>query len=197
MNFMPVILWSDALVFLLLAAGIAGARYIRKREHLLLPWRRVARNPTAMVSLLVLSLFVLVGLLDTLHYRAALPEGNNGATVYSPEVLSLFDKLVTPLRTDTEKTYSAPLAVTLYAKESVTDPSGHVLREFPRLRYGGASLTDVRQRDADVLRRGLTGALAGLAAGLLIALGSKRWLVQRRWPMRALLAATLVISVLI
>ncbi len=150
-----------------------------------------------MVSLLVLSLFVLVGLLDTLHYRAALPEKNSGETVYSPEVLSVFDKLVTPLRTQTEKTYSAPLAVTLYAKESVVDASGHVLREYPRLRYGGASLTDVRQRDADVLRRGLTGALAGLAAGLLIALGSKRWLVQRRWPMRALLVATLVISVLI
>jgi peptide/nickel transport system permease protein len=197
MSFMPVILWSDALVFLLLAAGIAGAMYIRKREHLLVPWQRVARNPAAMVSLLVLSLFLLVGLLDTMHYRAALPDRNNGATVYSPEVLSLFDKLVTPLRTDTEKTYSAPLAVTLYTKESEMDASGHVVREYPRLRYGGAGLTDVRQRDADVLRRGLTGALAGLAVGLLIALGCKRWLVRRRWPMRALLSTTLVISALI
>jgi peptide/nickel transport system permease protein len=197
MNFMPVILWSDALVFLLIAAGIASAWYVRQREHLLLPWRRVAQNPTAMVSLLVLSLFFLVGLLDTLHYRAALPETNNGETVYSPEVLSVFDKLVTPLRTQTEKTYSAPLAVTLYAKESVIDKSGHVLRDYPRLRYGGAHLTNVSQRDGDVLWRGLTGALAGLAAGLLVVLGSKRWLAQRGWPMRALLIATLIISVLI
>jgi peptide/nickel transport system permease protein len=197
MNFMPVILWSDALVFLLIAAGIASAWYVRQREHLLLPWRRVAQNPTAMVSLLVLSLFFLVGLLDTLHYRAALPETNNGETVYSPEVLSVFDKLVTPLRTQTEKTYSAPLAVTLYAKESVIDKSGHVLRDYPRLRYGGAHLTNVSQRDGDVLWRGLTGALAGLAAGLLVMLGSKRWLAQRGWPMRALLIATLIISVLI
>ena len=197
MSFMPVFLWSDKLIFLILAAGIACVWYVRQHEHLLVPWRRVARNPTAMVSLLVLSLFVLVGLLDTLHYRAALPDRNDGETVYSPEVLSLFDKLVTPLRTQTEKTYSAPLAVTLYAKESVIDASGHVLREYPRLRYGGASLTDVRQRDADIFWRGLTGALARLAAGLLISLASKRWLVQRRWPMRALLTTTLVISVLI
>src|SRR3972149_1712512 len=42
MNFMPVILWSDALVFLLLAAGIACAWYVRRHEALLLPWRRVA-----------------------------------------------------------------------------------------------------------------------------------------------------------
>ncbi len=197
MNFMPVILWSDALVFLLIAAGIASAWYVRQREHLLLPWRRVAQNPTAMVSLLVLSLFFLVGLLDTLHYRAALPETNNAGTVYSPEVLSVFDKLVTPLRTQTEKTYSAPLAVTLYAKESVIDKSGHVLRDYPRLRYGGAHLTNVSQRDGDVLWRGLTGALTGLAAGLLVVLGSKRWLARRGWPMRALLIATLIISVLI
>ncbi|MDD2915792.1 MAG: ABC transporter permease [Gallionella sp.] len=169
MNFMPVILWSDALVFLLLAACLAGAWYIRQREHLLLPWRRVARSATAMVSLLVLSLFLLVGLLDTLHYRAALPESNGGATVYSPEVLSVFDKLVEPLRTQTEKTYSAPLALTLYAKESFSDAQGRVLRVYPRLKFGGVHLADMAQRDGDVVKRALVGALAGFAVGLLIA----------------------------
>lgn len=197
MSFMPVFLWSDKLIFLLLAAGVASVWYVRQREHLLLPWRRVARKPTAMVSLLVLSLFVLVGLLDTLHYRAAIPSGDNGATVYSPEVLSLFDKLVTPLRTHTEKTYSAPLAITLYAKESVIDKAGHVLREYPRLRYGGASLTDVRQHASDVVKRGLTGALSGLALGLLIALASRRWLARRGWPWRSLLITTFILSALI
>jgi peptide/nickel transport system permease protein len=197
MSFMPVILWSDKLVFLLLAAVIAWAVYVRRHEHLLLPWRRVAQSATAMVSLLVLSLFLLVGLLDTLHYQVALPEKNGGETVYSPEVLSVFDKLVTPLRTQTEKTYSAPLAITLYAKESISDPSGNVLRDYPRLHYGGAKLTNIQQRDGDVLRRGLKGALVGLVAGLALAFGSKGWLVRRGWPVRALLIATLVISALI
>ena len=155
-------------MFLLLAAGIASAWYVRRHEHLLLPWRRVARSATAMVSLLVLSLFLVVGLLDTLHYRVALPEQNNGETVYSPEVLSVFDKLVEPLRTHIEKTYSAPLAVTLYAKESTADAQGNVVRDYPRLQYGGAHLTDVSQRDGDVVQRALIGALAGLLVGLLI-----------------------------
>jgi len=197
MSFMPVVLWSDALVFLLLVAGIACAWYIRQHEHLLLPWRRVAQSATAMVSLLLLSLFLLVGLLDTVHYRVALPENNSGDAAYSPEVLSVFDKLVTPLRTHTEKTYSAPLAVTLYAKESISDAQGRVSRVYPRLLYGGAHLTNVQQRDADVFWRGLTGALAGLVAGLLIALGGKGFLAQRGWPLRALLVATLIISALI
>jgi peptide/nickel transport system permease protein len=197
MSFMPVILWSDALVFLLLTSGIACAWYVRQREHLLLPWRRVAQSATAMVSLLILSMFLLVGLLDTLHYRAALPENNNGKTVYSPEVLSAFDKLVTPLRAQTEKTYSAPLALTLYAKESISDVHGNVLREYPRLRYGGAQLTDTQQQGNDVLWRALTGAMTGLLAGLLIALGAKRWSTKRGWPLRAMFIATLIISALI
>ena len=168
MSFLPVILWSDALVFLLLAACIASAWYIRQREHLLLPWRRVAQNTTAMVSLLVLSLFLLAGLLDTLHYRAALPEKNGGETVYSPEVLSVFDKLVEPLRLHTEKTYSAPFAVTLYAKESISDAQGNVLRDYPRLKYGGAHLAGEAQRDGDAVKRGLVGGVVGFAIGLLL-----------------------------
>ncbi len=197
MSFMPVILWSDALVFLLLAAGIATARHVRQREHLLLPWRRVAQSATAMVSLLVLSLFLLVGLLDTLHYRAALPETNGGEKVYSPEVLSVLDKLVEPLRTQTEKTYSAPFAVTLYAKESMSDAQGNVLRDYPRLKYGGAHLADKSQRDGDLLKRALLGALSGLLAGLLVALTGRRWLAQRSLPLRPMLVATMILAALI
>ena len=168
MNFMPEILWSDALVFILLAALVLSAWYVRRHEHLLLPWRRVGRSTTAMVSLLVLSLFVIVGLLDSLHYRAALPEKNAGETVYTPEVLSVFDKLVEPLRIRTEKTYSAPLAITLYAKESTTDAQGNVVRDYPRLQYGGAHLSDESLHDADVAKRALLGAIAGLLIGLSI-----------------------------
>jgi len=197
MSFMPVVLWSDALVFLLLGSCIAAAWYVRKREHLMLPWRRIAQSAPAMVSLLVLSLFLLVGLLDTLHYQVVLSEDNSGETVYSPEVLSVFDKLVTPLRTQTEKTYSAPLAVVLYAKESISDSSGSVHRGFPRLRYGGAGLSNVEQRDGDVLWRALTGALAGLVAGLAFVLGGRGWLARRGWPVRPLLITILIITTLI
>jgi len=197
MSFMPIMLWSDALVFLLLSSGIATAWYIRQREHLLLPWRRVAQSATAMVSLLVLSLFFAVGLLDTLHYRAALPETNGGEKVYSPEVLSVFDKLVEPLRLQTEKTYSAPYALTLYAKESMSDARGNVVHDYPRLRYGGAHLADVSQRDGDLLKRALLGGLGGLLAGLLITLGCRRWLAQRGLPLRALLVATLILAALL
>ena len=168
MTFIPVILWSDALVFLLLGAGVAVALYVRKREHLMLPWRRVAQSNVALVSLLVLSLFFGIGLLDSLHFRTSLPQANSGEKVYSSEVLSVFDKLVEPLRMQTEKTYSAPFALHLYAKESLTDAQGNIVRDYPRLQYGGAHLADGLQRNADVVWRGLSGALAGVFLGVLL-----------------------------
>ncbi len=180
MSFVPVILWSDALVFLLLAAGMAMTWYVRRQAHLLLPWRRVAQSSVAMVCLLVLSLFVLVGLLDTLHYRVT----QNG--VPSPEVLSVFDKLAEPLRLHTEKTYSAPLALTLYAKESMTDAQGRVVREYPRLKYGGAHAAG----EHDVRNRAVTGVLSGLLAALVLL-----WLF--RVKRRALIIASMMIAAVI
>jgi len=179
MTFIPVILWSDALVFLLISAIIAATVYVRKRPHLRLPWQRVARSSVAMVSMLVLSCFLIIGLLDTLHYRVALPQAGSGEKVYSPEVLSVFDHLVGPLRTHTEKTYSAPFALHLYAKESMTDAQGNVVRDYPRLQYGGAHLADVSQRAADVVQRAVAGLLAGALVGLLLAWSLRHHLKQR------------------
>ncbi len=192
MSFIPVILWSDALVFLLIAACITATLYVRKREHLLLPWRRVAQSSMAMVSLLVLSLFLLVGLLDTLHFRVALPQSNNGEKVYSPEVLSVFDKVVEPLRTHTEKTYSAPFALTLYAKESMTDALGNIVREYPRLRFGGAHLADEAARDGDIAKCASVGALMGLLAGGVLMLLLRRWFAQTAVLVTVLVAGTLI-----
>ena len=192
MSFMIEVLWSDRLVFLLLIAGIAATWYVRKREHLLLPWRRVAQSSVALVSLLVLALFVLVGLLDSMHYRIALPEQSNGAAVYSPEVLSVFDRLVEPLRLHNEKTYSAPFSLTLYAKESMSDAAGNVIRDYPRLQYGGAHLTDVSQRNADVAKLALMGGLAGLLVGGLLVWLSRRWM-----KLRVVFITTLIMSMLI
>ena len=206
-----VILWTDAMIFLLLATTLASAWWIRKRPHLMLPWQRVARSGVGMVSLLVLSLFVLVGLLDSLHYRAALPEKSNGQVVYSHEVLSAFDTLANGLRSRTEKTYSAPLAAYLYAKESIETPGGKAMRDYPRLKYGGAHLADPqRELAGNILARAIIGAMIGLVCGGLLARGvvwmlawrvrlsARKWLAtQQHLPLRALLITALLLSILI
>jgi len=139
MPFKPVLLWTDVLVWLLVATVIGCAFYVRRHEHLLAPWRRVARSASGMAAATVLAFFVAIGLADSLHYRPALA-GKEGKTVYTVEVLSVFDAIAAPLRMRKEKTYSAPLATRLYAKETIELPDGRTVRDYPRLKHGGAHL---------------------------------------------------------
>ncbi|MHB1144823.1 MAG: ABC transporter permease [Thiobacillus sp.] len=167
MSVQPVILWTDALIFALLAAVLALMWAIRRQEHLLEPWRKVAQRPMAMGAALVLGVFVVIGLLDSLHYREQLPDSPADTPQYSVEVLSVFDALVSELRTRQEKTYSAPLAMQLYAKEFV-ERDGVTVRDYPRLQHGGVHLKQAGDHRPDIVRRMLVGLAQGLAAGLLL-----------------------------
>ena len=140
---MPVVLWTDALVFLLLAAAVGAGFQVRRRAYLLASWRRVGESRAGMAALLVLLAFAAIGLLDSLHYRPRLADANGRpANGYSTEVRSALDALLRPLRNAAEKTYSAPLATHLYARETVEQPDGTQVRLFPRLKHGGAHLRD-------------------------------------------------------
>jgi peptide/nickel transport system permease protein len=170
-----VVLWSDALLFLLLGLVVAGGWWSRRLEHLREAWRRVGADATAMAAATVLAAFVVVGVLDSLHYRERLPEAGNAVgqaqAAYSNEVLSALDALLLPLKTRTEKTYSAPLATHLFAKESL-DGEG---RDFPRLKHGGAHLgAALDAHDGDIAQRLVVGL------GLGVALWLPLWLWLRR-----------------
>lgn len=164
MPFIVEWLWSDALVWLLVVAVIGFAVYTRRHPHLRAPWARVTHSASGMAAATVLAVFVLVGLLDSLHYRAALPP-QAGKTAYSTEVRSLLDRVLEPLRVMREKTYSAPLATHLYARETVQLQDGSEARVFPRLRHGGAHLRDAQ---ADWCRDVALKAFRGLSFGLLL-----------------------------
>ena len=161
---MPVILITDVLVWLLVAAVIGYAIYCRRHVHLAVPWSRVLRSPAAMASLVVLVAYVALGLLDSLHFRPALERKGDAPAAYSSEVLSVLDLGLAPLRGRGEKTYSAPLATRSFAKEQTERPDGASRRDFPRLRFGGAHLNDESGWAGDVARR----AAAGLACAALL-----------------------------
>jgi peptide/nickel transport system permease protein len=167
MSFQPVVLWSDALLFLLVAAVAGLGFWARGETHLRAAWARVLGDRLAMSAATVLCAFLVVGLLDSLHYRERLPATANAAATYSVEVNSALDALLAPLRSRNEKTYSAPLATHLYAKETIEATQG---RDFPRLKHGGSHLGEALDRhEGDVLERGLLGFAGGFAAWLLLA----------------------------
>lgn len=191
---MLVVLWTDALVWLIVAVIIGYALYARGREHLVSPWRRVLRSSAAMVALVVLGAFVTIGLLDSIHFRSRLPAadtsadakgaGESGAaakaagkratgtrtTAYSVEVSSVLDALLGGIKTRTERTYSAPFALHLYQKETIELGAGRIERVYPRLRHGGAHLTDESGRSRDIAQRVLQGAGLAFVAWWLLAM---------------------------
>ena len=162
-----VVLWTDGLIYLLIGSSIGLGWYTRSREHLRTPWREVIRKPLGMSALLVLIVYLVVGLADSVHYKTRLGEDVHGQPQYASQISSVLDGVLKTLREKGEKTYSAPFAVHLYMKETIEDPSGGKRREYPRLQFGGGHLKDPERDHADDIQwRVATGMATGLAGGV-------------------------------
>ena len=177
----PVVLWTDGLLFLLTVLVVVFVFYARRKPHIRRPWRRIFRGRIAAASVVVLAAFVLVGLLDSMHYRLPLDDNGTGTeTHYAVEVLSVLDAMMGPLRTNVEKSYSAPFATHLYIKENVDLPNGGQARVHPRLQHGGRHLGErIEDKPADIAWRSGLSVLQGVLAGLLLSL-LLAWLLGRK-----------------
>ncbi|MDN5937736.1 MAG: ABC transporter permease [Salinisphaera sp.] len=164
---MWVVLWTDALLYLLIAAVLLYALMTVRTPHLREPWRQVFGRPLGMATTLVLIAFVSVAVLDSIHYKPPVYSNSGEFLRYGTRIISTFDALVTELREDAEKTYSAPFAVHLYVKQMVPIGDGETAYRYPRLKYGGAQLEHPEtQRLTDIGLRTLHGIVWGLAVTL-------------------------------
>lgn len=189
-----IFLWTDIALFLMVLAVLAYVWRVRRSPALRATWRRVAADAPAMCSAVVLSCFVVVGLLDSVHFQLRLPPAPSAAAdappAYAPAVTSLLDSLMAPsVLARPEKTYSAPLASHQFTKESMVADDGTVSRDFPRLRHGGAHLADpAAETRPDIRARLARGLAAGLAVALLAAGVLAVFLARRRGPGRVSVA---------
>jgi peptide/nickel transport system permease protein len=169
-----IVLWTDGLIFALIFSILGLGYYLRGKEHLKRPLQTIASNSVGLVSLVVLVFFVLIGLLDSVHFKPTQQGANN-------EIISLLDDWATPLREQGEKTYSAPFATTLYSKEMMTAADGSTLWDTPRLQFGGKHLADDSDKIADILQKAAIGFTKGI--GLFAVLIAAYWMscfIQRR-----------------
>lgn len=156
-----IILWTDGLIFMLLAAFSGLVWYLRSREHNRRPLRKILTDPVAAAALMVLAFFAAIGLFDSVHFKSS---GN--------EIVSILDYWAAPLKERGEKTYSAPFAAVLYSKEMETAAGGAVRWDYPRLQYGGAHLADPEaEKTEDIIRKTATGLGQGLVLAALALLG--------------------------
>jgi peptide/nickel transport system permease protein len=196
---MPVILATDALIFLLVAVSLGYGIYASQHEHLRAPWRSVARSKVGVAALVIIACYVLIGLLDSMHFHPRIEPAAASAVSavrrratsarrtadageapvearHSTQVLSVLDVILTGLRERQEKTFSAPFATHLFVKEPIEQPDGTIVRGYPPLVHGGAHLRDPSLAGIDIAVRAVLGAIRGLLAWMLLTAGLA-WLV--------------------
>ena len=159
----PVFLYSDLLFFALIvfiATLIFWQRHNPNIQHI---GRLLKQNAVAVSSATILSAFLFVAILDSLHFRPKID-----ATHYSVNVLSALDLLTTHLRENVEKSYSAPFATRLLTLESVENAQGEISRIAPRLQFGGAHLKDEAEKGSDIFCLSVIFLSAGIAAVVAI-----------------------------
>ncbi len=134
------VLLIDCFLYALLLCGVVYAIYVLKTPPLKESWGLALKRPVSVASAMVLSFFIVVALLDSIHFRLPLPQDSPGEVVYS-EPQSLLDWLTRPLKDARERSYSAPLSAYGFKKESFIK-EGKTVRDYPRLKFGGAHLKD-------------------------------------------------------
>ena len=184
-----VFLATDVALYVLLVAIALYVRRVLRTPTLRQTWRHVLHDAVAMSAGVVLGLFLLVALVDSVHYRPLLPpvpgEKSDAPPAYGTATLSLLDAFLAAPRGSREKTYSVPLGTHQFSKETML-VDGKKVRDYPRLAYGGAHLGDTeREWASDVGRRSVAGLAGGALGALLL------WLVVAVLKARSLAPAAL------
>lgn len=197
----PVILWSDALIFLLVLSLTLFFWRLRGDPLLRQRWRQVFATRLGMAAFTVILAYIGVALLDSLHFRSALapPEGVISDEVfYDNRVKSALDVATAGMGERFERTYSAPFALKSFEKTSSIDASGRTVRSFPPLRHAGLSLADPADRGADIAKRSLRALAWGAGIAFLLIL-PQWWLLRRStlpwgssWLVQGILAVAAV-----
>lgn len=154
-----VILWTDALIFLLLIFVAGIAFFMRGKEHLKRPLTTIKQSSVGMSSLMILLFFMTIGVLDSIHFK---PQSKDN------EIISVLDYFAAPLREHGEKTYSEPFATTLYNKEMIAQIDGSMRWDYPRLEFGGKHLENENQKTADIFQKTAFGFLIGVGIFALL-----------------------------
>ncbi len=178
-----VLLWTDAALFLMILAVVVYFWRVRRSPDRRATWARVFHDGPAMAALPILTAFLIVGVLDSIHFRPPLPPvpdaPANTPVAYAPVTESVLDALLDATVPGAERTWSAPLSWRQFTKETLV-VDGEPVRDYPRLEYGGQHLEDPEsQWLGDVLWRGGSGLLAGLVVALLLVALIVRMLAAR------------------
>lgn len=172
---MPVVLATDMIMYLLVALIAYLVILSRKEGFIKEAARRIRMNRLALVALVFLLAYGAVALADSIRWRDSIKDDNgkvsltkDGSIIYSAEPLSILDRVLSSMRNNTEKTFSAPLAARQYTKETIEAPDGAHTRDYPGLAHPKSHVLGTGKVGNDVL----FSAIKGIRTGVIIGAGT-------------------------
>lgn len=182
-----VLLWSDALIFLLVFSLCLFFYYLRRDPQTRERWSQVFNSRLGMVTFVIILSYVGVALADSIHFRRALepePTQDPGTVYYDNRVNSVLDLALGGMDERHERSYSAPFALRSFDKQNIKNDQGEEVRDYTELKHGGAHLDSAEEQQADVALRSAIALVQGLLLAALLIL--PQWIMLRhsRYPWR-------------
>jgi len=137
------LLWTDMMVWLLIVSLLAWGWTVSRSPQVKKQWHTIFKSSIAMASAVILLFYMLFTLLDSVHFRFAMPitqtQQTQSEEIQYGEIVSLLDLAMVHNIESTERTYSAPFATHEYAKSIVIDAEGVTKQEYLPLKHVSGS----------------------------------------------------------
>ena len=169
-----VFLPTDAVMWLITAVLIASFIYVRRSPRTREKWSRVFSRPIPQASCVILLVFFVLGLADSIHFRPQLASAPGESPAYSASTVSLLDSTVGNWIAGRERSYSSPFAITEFDKTSAL-VDGKPVRIFAHLKGITPDAKTASDRNRDVALR----ALAALSIWVLVSAAAAALILSR------------------
>ena len=152
-------LWTDIMVWILVFSLFLWARVVLRSPQVKRQWRAIFKSSVAMVSALVLLVYLLFALADSVHFHKA----------KSSEMVSLLDMAFEHRLSNTERTYSAPFATVEYTKSIVSKDGVSKQVNLP-LKY---------VNEVDIVNKSFLAILLGMVISIVLVGSHMIWRKRR------------------
>lgn len=151
-------LWTDKCFLIVMSLALILTLFSLRKQQIRRSFSIIIHKPLALSAGIFLVFFLVIAVLDSIHFDS----GSNANNMSD----SVLDKLVAPIGSFYEKTYSAPLALQMFVSETQM-VDGVMKQRFPRLEYVPAEIKTKTDR-ARVINRSLLKALSYCVAMIVL-----------------------------
>lgn len=187
-----IILWTDYFVYFFMILLVFYLLKISNSILLKTRWKKLFSSPVNLFSVMILTVYLIVAVLDSIHWK----EKNVEKKLNAAGIVSALDILLYPLASQVERSYSAPFSIYGTNKEIIEvkvekkienefEPTATIEeRDYPRLIYAGRHLKKPEDKPQDLKSRTIYSVLGGSIIALtlsILILGSARVGTGKNW----------------